>query len=49
MDVENILDEFIFVNKGRVVRQGDVRTIRENTGKTIDELFKEDFKCSVNF
>ena len=49
MDVENILDEFVFVNKGKVVRQGVVKEIRENTGKTIDELFKEDFRCSVNF
>ena len=48
-DVEDILDEVIFVNKGKVVRSGDVKTLKEETGKSIDDLFKEDFRCLVDF
>ena len=48
-DVEDILDEIIFINNGKLIRQGDVKSLKEETGKSIDDLFKEDFKCSVSF
>lgn len=47
-DAERILDDFLFIKKGEIVRIGKVRDTIEETGKTIDELFREDFKCSAN-
>ena len=43
-DVERILDEFLFIHCGQVIRQGSVDTVREETGKSLDELFREVFK-----
>ncbi|MDD4213061.1 MAG: ABC transporter ATP-binding protein [Bacilli bacterium] len=44
-DVEKILDYVVFLKNGIVTRYGDVDTIREKTQKSIELLFKEDFKC----
>ena len=44
-DVENVLDEVIFVNGGKVVLQSGVDEIREKHGKSVDALFREVFKC----
>jgi ABC-2 type transport system ATP-binding protein len=44
-DVERIFDTVIFLKEGEVVRQGNIDTIREEEGKSIDELFREVFKC----
>lgn len=44
-DVENVLDEVIFVNGGKVVLQSGVDDIREKHGKSVDALFREVFKC----
>jgi ABC-2 type transport system ATP-binding protein len=44
-DVENILDEVVFINKGSIVLQSSVDDIRENEGKSVDALFREVFKC----
>lgn len=44
-EIENICDEVIFVSKGEIVLQGDVDEIREEKGKSIDALFREEFKC----
>ena len=44
-DVEQVLDEFLFLHQGRVIRQGQVDAVREETGKSLDELFREVFKC----
>lgn len=43
-DVENILDDVIFVNKGRVVLQSSVDDIRAQRGVSVDELFREVFR-----
>lgn len=48
-DVERVLDEFIFLYQGKVIRSGNADETRELTGKSLDELFREVFKCSVNF
>ncbi|HBF1428980.1 TPA: ABC transporter ATP-binding protein, partial [Clostridioides difficile] len=40
-----ICDEIIFISKGEIVLQGDVEAIREEKGKSIDALFREEFKC----
>lgn len=44
-DVENILDEVIFIQNGRIRLQMDVEDIRFNQGKSVDVLFREVFKC----
>lgn len=44
-DVEPILDEVIFLREGRVVLYNSVDSIREEKGKSVDELFREVFKC----
>ena len=44
-DIERTLDEFIFINNGNVVMYDSVDAAREKNGKTIDELFREVFRC----
>ena len=44
-DVERVLDDVIFLNQGRVVLQSSVDEIREREGKSVDQLFREVFKC----
>ena len=44
-DVEQVLDEVIFLQNGRVERHTGVDAIRGETGKSVDELFREVFKC----
>ena len=44
-DVEKVLDEVIFINQGHVVLQSSVDEIREEKGMSVDELFREVFKC----
>lgn len=44
-DVENILDEVVFIKDGQLVMQKDVESIRKENGKSVDALFREVFKC----
>ena len=44
-DVERVLDEFLFLYQGRLIRGGNADVVREETGKSLDELFREVFKC----
>ena len=43
-DVENVLDDVIFINKGKIVLQSSVETIRAERGSSVDELFREVFR-----
>ena len=43
-DVERVLDEFVFLYQGKVVRRGIADETREETGKSLDELFREVFR-----
>ena len=43
-DVEPILDQVLFINQGKIVRQGDVDDLRQSSGLSIDQLFRQDFK-----
>ena len=43
-DIEQVLDEVIFIQNGRVLLQRSVDAIREENGKSVDELFREVFK-----
>lgn len=44
-DIENVLDEVIFIRDGRIVMAAVVDDIREREGKSVDELFREVFRC----
>jgi ABC-2 type transport system ATP-binding protein len=44
-DIERILDEVIFLQNGRTVLSAAVDDIRANEGKSVDELFREVFRC----
>ena len=44
-DVEPVLDDFLFLHRGQIVRAGAVDAVREETGKSLDELFREVFRC----
>ena len=46
-DIEQVLDEAIFLQHGRVVRHDTVDNIRENEGKSVDQLFREIFAYGV--
>ncbi|MBR6215421.1 MAG: ABC transporter ATP-binding protein [Spirochaetaceae bacterium] len=44
-DVEPVLTHAVFIKNGKIVRAGEVDDIREETGSSIDALFREEFKC----
>ena len=44
-DIEQVLDEVIFIRDGRVVLQDTVEHIRESRGKSVDGFFREAFAC----
>ena len=47
-DVENVLDEFAFLDGGKIAMSGNADEVREREGKTLDALFREVFRCSRN-
>ena len=44
-DVEKILDDVIFLNKGKIELNSPVEELREEREKSIDEIFREIYKC----
>ena len=48
-DVEQILDEVIFIHRGKVVLQSSVDAICQEKGCSVDALFREEFKCLENY
>lgn len=44
-DIENVLDEVIFIRYGQLVLQTTVDDIRENHGQSVDAYFREVFSC----
>ena len=44
-DVEQLLDEVVFINGGHILRHTPVDEIREQMGMSVDALFREEFKC----
>ncbi|MEE1442696.1 MAG: ABC transporter ATP-binding protein [Blautia sp.] len=44
-DVENILDDVVFIQNGHIRLVDSVENIRFNQGKSVDTLFREVFKC----
>ena len=44
-DVEQVLDDVIFINNGQIVLRSSVDDIREQQGKSVDAYFREVFRC----
>ncbi|WP_417203504.1 ABC transporter ATP-binding protein [Acetoanaerobium sticklandii] len=44
-DIERIFDEVILINQGAIYKHDSVDNIRQQTGKSVDQLFREVFKC----
>ena len=44
-DIERILDEVIFIDKGKIVLQSDADKLRNKEKSSIDEIFRRMFKC----
>lgn len=44
-DIENILNHVVFIKNGHIIREGNAEQIKQETGSTIDNLFREEFRC----
>ena len=44
-DVESVLNEAVFLKKGEIVLHKSTDDIREETGQSVDEYFREVFRC----
>ena len=44
-DIEKILDEVIFIDKGKVILQSEADKLRNKEKSSIDEIFRRMFKC----
>ena len=44
-DIEKILDEVIFIDKGKIILTDSAITLREKENASIDEIFRRTFKC----
>ena len=46
-DVENVVDDVVFLQQGRVLLHGLVDDLRQSHGKSLDQLFREVYACSA--
>ena len=44
-DIERILDEVIFIDKGKIILQSESDALRKKENGSIDEIFRRMFKC----
>ena len=44
-DVESILDDVILIRNGELIIQDSADNIRQRSGKTVDQMFREVFRC----
>ena len=44
-DIERILDEVVFIDKGKITLQSDTDELRKKENASIDEIFRRMFKC----
>ena len=44
-DIERILDEVIFIDKGKIVLTSSTDELREKENSSVDEVFRRMFKC----
>ncbi len=48
-DVENVLDSVVFIQNGHIILQSSADAIRSEQGKSVDQLFREVFRCSYDY
>ena len=48
-DVERLLDEVVFINSGKIMIHRTVDDIRDSEQKSVDEYFREVFRCWENY
>ncbi len=44
-DVEKVLDDVIFISQGKLLLNASADDLREQRGKSVDEVFREVFRC----
>lgn len=44
-DIEQVLDDVIFINRSNITMVATVDQIREERGTSVDALFREEFRC----
>lgn len=44
-DIERVLDEVIFMDKGKIILQEECDKLRNKENESIDEIFRRMFKC----
>ena len=44
-DIEKVLSDVIFIHHGHIVLESSIDDVRSQYGKSVDELFREAFKC----
>ena len=44
-DIERVLDEVVFIDKGKIALHSDTDELRKNEKSSIDEIFRRMFKC----
>ena len=44
-DIERILDEVIFIDKGKIILESNADELRNKESSSIDEIFRRMFKC----
>ena len=48
-DVERVLDEAVLINAGNIIAHRSVDDIRENEGRSVDDYFREVFRCLPSY
>lgn len=44
-EIENILDDVVFIRQGTIIHHDSAEVLRENTGMSVDALFRKEFAC----
>lgn len=44
-DLETIFDDVVFIKEGEIVLHQETESLRQEKGKSVDELFREVFRC----
>ena len=44
-DIETVMDGFLLLKNGKIFSSGTPEGLKEKTGKTVDEYFREVFRC----
>ena len=44
-DIESVLNYVLFLKKGNIILQGDADNIREQRNMSVDQIFREEFRC----